>query len=192
MHIRQATLGDCRAIAELALLAGEGIPAYFWEPSRAQGQSLVEVGAQKAASGTENFSWRNAWLAVIDEAVAGLLLAYRLPEVMVADEVEEYPAFLRPLIELEQRVPGSYYINMLATRPAYRGRGVGTALMGVVDRLAHDAGCRRSSLVVFEQNTVALRLYRRLGYEITDRRVVIPHACHPYTGEMLLLTRLVA
>jgi ribosomal protein S18 acetylase RimI-like enzyme len=192
MHIRQATLEDCPAIAEHALMAGEGMPAYFWETSRAKGESLIDVGARKAASETENYSWRNAWLALIDEAVAGLLLAYRLPDVMVADEVEEYPAFLRPLIELEQRVPGSFYINMLATRPDYRGRGVGTALMGVVDRLANDAGCRRSSLVVFEQNTGALRLYRRLGYEITDRRVVLPHACHPYTGEMLLLTRAVA
>jgi hypothetical protein len=77
MEIRKATRADCPAIAELALLAGEGIPAYFWEQSRKEGQSLLEVGALNAASDTENFSWRNSHLALIDNAIAGMLLAYR-------------------------------------------------------------------------------------------------------------------
>ena len=191
MQIRKATLEDCRAIAELALMAGEGIPAYFWEQSRQPGQPVVEAGALKAASETDNFSWRNAWLGVIDNAVAGLLLAYRLPDAEDADELDEYPEFLRPMIELEQCVPGSFYINMLATYPDYRQRGVGAGLMGAVDGLAREAGCTLSSLVVFEENAGALRLYRHLGYEAVNQRAVIPHACHPYRGEVLLLTRAV-
>lgn len=40
MHIRKATRADCRALAELALLAGEGIPAFFWGEARQPGQDI--------------------------------------------------------------------------------------------------------------------------------------------------------
>jgi ribosomal protein S18 acetylase RimI-like enzyme len=189
MNIRQATRADCPAIAELALMAGEGIPAYFWEASRKSGQTLLEVGALNAASDTENFSWRHASLGVLDNAIAGMLLAYRLPSADTTDDLAEYPAFIRPLIELEGCVPESFYINMLATYPEFRGRSVGTRLMEQVDRMAREADCTLSSLEVFDENTGALRLYERLGYEVVEQRAVIPHACHPYTGSILLLTR---
>jgi len=189
METRQATKADCHAIAELALMAGEGIPAYFWEQSRQPGQEIEDVGAQNAASDTENFSWRNVHLAVNGNAVAGMLLAYRLPDAEHAEDLEAFPAFIRPLIELEHCVPGSFYINMLATYPEYRNQAVGTTLMGLADKLAATAGCSLLSVEVFEQNAGALRLYRRLGYAIVDKRPVVPHPCHPYTGDVVLLTK---
>ena len=192
MEIRNATRADCPAIAELALLAGEGIPAYFWEASRKPGQTLLEVGAQNAASETENFSYRNAYLALLNGKVAGMLLAYRLPAVDPSGDLEEYPAFIRPMIELEWCVPESFYINMLATYPEYRNRSVGTRLMEQVDGLARANGCTLSSLEVFDENTGALRLYQRLGYEVIEQRRVIPHECHSISGEILLLVRDVA
>lgn len=189
METRQATRADCRAIAELALMAGEGIPAYFWEQSRKPGQDIEDVGAQNAASDAENFSYRNAHLAIVDNAVAGMLLAYRLADAEHADDLEDFPVFIRPLIELEQCVPGSFYINMLATYPEYRNQAVGSTLMGLADKLAANAGCSLLSVEVFEQNTGALRLYQRLGYAIVDKRPVVPHRCHPYTGDVVLLTK---
>lgn len=188
-EVRKARRENCRAIAELALIAGEGIPAYFWEQSRKPGQALVEVGALNAASEQANFSWRNAHLALLENRIAGMLLAYRLPAAEDAQDLEQFPAFIRPLIELEQCVPGSFYINMLAVYPEYRGRGVGTLLMSLADGLAAQAGCGLISVEVFEQNAGALRLYQRLGYRVAERRDVVAHSCHPYTGKVLLLTK---
>jgi len=192
MQIKKATLDDCYAIAELAMMAGEGIPAYFWELSRKPDQKNIDVGAANAASETENFSYRNVHLALIDGEVAGMLLAYRLPEQDVADDLQDYPEFIRPLIELEQCVPGSFYINMLATYPKFRNAGIGTKLMSIVDRLALEAGCEILSVEVFEQNAGALRLYQRLGYDIIDQRNVIAHPSHHYNGRVLLLTKRVS
>jgi ribosomal protein S18 acetylase RimI-like enzyme len=189
MEIRKATREDCRRIAELALIAGEGIPAFFWEQSRQEGQTIEDVGAINAASEQANFSYRNAHLALVDDAVAGLLLAYRLPDAESAEDLEGFPEFIRPLIELEQCVPGSFYVNMLAAYPEYRNRGVGSRLMGIVDRLAADAGCSTISIEVFEQNEGALRLYKRLGYRVVERRPVVEHPCHPYSGSVVLLTK---
>lgn len=189
VDIRKATKTDCRSIAELALIAGEGIPAYFWEQSTKPGQAIEDVGAQNAASETENFSYRHTHLATIDNNIAGMLLAYRLPDSADADDLDDYPEFMRPLIELEQCVPGSYYINMLATYPKYRNQAVGTTLMQLADKLAAYAECSIISVEVFEQNEGAVRLYQRLGYSIIDSRAVIPHSCHPYEGEIVLLTK---
>lgn len=188
--IRKATIDDCKAIAELALMAGEGIPAYFWEQSRKGDQDIIDVGAKNLASETENFSYRNVTIAEVDGYVAAMLLAYKLPSPENQEDLSEYPEFIRPLVELEQCVPGSYYINMIATYPEYRGKSIGTRLMSMVSESAIAAGCQLMSIEVFEQNQGALKLYQRLGYKIAERRRVIPHSCHPYSGgDIILLTK---
>ncbi len=189
MNITAAKKTDCRAIAELAMIAGEGIPEYFWEESRRQGETQYDVGARNAASEHENFSYRNTWLARLDGEVAGMLLAYRLPDAGQADDPADFPEFIRPLIELENLVPGSFYINMLASYPRFRGRGIGTGLMTQANLQAAASGCDLISLQVFDENVGALRLYQRLGYRIVDRRAIIPHPCIRHTGQILLLTR---
>jgi len=189
MEIRPATKQDNRAIAELALMAGEGIPAYFWAQSQNEGEDIPDVGARNVLSETENFSYRNVLLAVMDNEIAGMMLSYRLPPTDEADNLNKYPEFIRPLVELEQCVPGSYYINMLAVYPNYRNQGVGRALMGRLDALAKKAGCTLNSIEVFEENSGALRLYLRLGYRIIESRQVIPHPSHPYKGNIHLLVK---
>ena len=67
MRIRPATKPDVHDLAKLALIAGEGIPAWFWSQSAAEGQSLEEAGAARLLSETDNFSYRNAlWIQPID------------------------------------------------------------------------------------------------------------------------------
>lgn len=189
MNITPAQKTHGRPIAELAMMAGEGIPAYFWKQSLQADEDIYDVGARNAGSEDENFSYRNTWLAWLNHQLAGMLLAYRLPAAEQAEDPAGYPEFIRPLIELENRVPGSFYINMLASYPQFRGRGVGTALMAEAERLAGAAGCDSTSIQVFEENSGALRLYQRLGYSIIDQRTIILHPCFRYTGQVLLLTR---
>ncbi|UCB54023.1 MAG: hypothetical protein JSW45_08645 [Thiotrichales bacterium] len=133
MRIRRATESDVHDLVKLALNAGEGIPAWFWSRSAAEVPSIEDAGAAKLLSKTDNFSCRNARVAEIDIRIAGMILAYRLPDADNAENLDELPAFIRPLVELEQCVPASFYINMIATYPQYRNRSIGTELMGSVD-----------------------------------------------------------
>ena len=189
MQIRPATADDCLAIAELAQMAGDNIPGHFWAESQQPGQSLLEAGAASAASETANFSYRNATLACIDDEVAGMLLAYRLPSAIDnTDDPAEFPDFVQPMIVLEQAVADSYYINMLAAYPKFRGRGAGSALLGEADDQARNAGCDLVSIMVFAQNSGATRLYLRHGFTEIERRPMVASAYLP-AGDILLLTR---
>jgi len=189
IKIRKATLEDCKSITELTLMAGEGIPAYFWEESKNDDQEIIDVGKNNLTSETENFSYRNVTIANINNKIAGMLLAYKLPPPSSDENLDDYPEFIRPLIELELCVPNSYYINMIATYPEFRGKSVGSKLMDTVSKSAIDAGCKLISIEVFEQNQGALTFYQRLGYKIIEKRRVVPHTCHPYTGDVVLLTK---
>ena len=189
MEIRNAGIADCLAIAELAQIAGDDIPGFFWADAHHPGQSLEATGTELLKSETANFSYRNTLVACQDGEIAGMLLAYRLPSAEDNDEeLRNFPEFVRPLIELEQCVAESFYINMLATYPRFRGQGIASALMAEADRLAIAAQCELISIAAFASNPEALKLYQGLGYETVEQRAVIACDYHPAT-EVLLLTK---
>ncbi len=55
-------------------------------------------------------------------------------------------------------------LHDLAVLPAYRGRGIGRALLGAVDERARQRGCCKVTLEVREDNHPARALYKRSGY----------------------------
>src|SRR5215208_6599384 len=189
--LRRATRKDARALAELIEYAGDGIPGYLWSQSVKEGQPPIEVGIERVLREEANFSYRNAVVVEVDSRVAAMMLAYRLPEHSDVN-LDELPDLLRPLEELELKVPGTFYINILAAYPEYRGLGLGTSLLEAAHMLASEAGCNELSLEVFEQNVGALRLYERHGYREIARLPAVPHPVYPYDGAVLLMTRSVA
>jgi ribosomal protein S18 acetylase RimI-like enzyme len=189
--LRRATKQDARALAELVDYAGHGIPGYLWSWSAEEEQFPIEVGIERVLREEANFSYRNAVVADVDGRVAAALLAYRLPEHSDMN-LDELPDLLRPLEELELKVPGTFYINILAAYPEYRGLGLGTSLLEAAHMLASEAGCNELSLEVFEQNVGALRLYERHGYREIARLPAVPHPVYPYDGAVLLMTRSMA
>lgn len=188
---REARKDDARALAQLIEIAGEGIPTYLWAQQARDGRTPLDVGAERAARDDAAFSYRNAVVAHLDGKVAGMVLAYRLdpprPEELAA--LSDIPPLLRPLVELEHQVPGSFYVNALAVFEPYRGRGIGAALLSIAEATARRTGCDRLSVEVFAENEGAYGLYLRNGYKVVDRRPIVAHPCYPYSTEVLLLTR---
>lgn len=62
------------------------------------------------------------------------------------------------------------HINNVAIRPAFRGRGIGTALMQHVLLEARRLGAKRATLEVRASNDAARRLYERLGFYVAATR----------------------
>jgi ribosomal protein S18 acetylase RimI-like enzyme len=188
---RDARKADARALAQLIEIAGEGIPTYLWAQRAGEGRTALDVGTERAAREDANFSYRNAVVARVDGKIAGMLLAYPLPAPSAQElaDLPGLPPLLRPLVELEHCVPGSFYVNALAVFPPYRGHGIGGALLDIALERARQARCQRLSVQVFAENEGALRLYLRSGYRVIDRRPIVAHHCYPYSTEVLLMTR---
>lgn len=146
--IRSATPEDTAALD--ALEHESAIHHAAIDPDRWQAPSLEDVAAH-----------RRHWLAAKprDEAL-----------VAVAGD-----GTVVGMIELWLRrpstVPGSAQIQRvtvslgIAVTSAWRGHGVGTALLQAAEAWARDRGATRMSLGLDAFNTGALRLYERMGYE---------------------------
>ncbi len=58
--------------------------------------------------------------------------------------------------------------EILTLHAAQPGRGIGSALIGAVERLARDHGCRRLWVLTTNDNLGALRFYQRRGFSLAE------------------------
>lgn len=194
---RRATIADSARIAELFRVSSGGVADYVWRTMASDypGLSPVQIGALRYAREDIPFSYRNCVVVESDGDVIGMLVAFPIerpaPDEQAgappaAPEESAEPDVLRPYRELE--VPGSYYICGMAVVAPHRGRGLGSGFLAIARERAREHGLTTLSLLVFEQNTGAVRLYERHGFTVVDRRTVVPHELIHYTGDALLMT----
>lgn len=189
IQYRPARLRDCAALAILIDIAGEGLPAVLWRGLKAHGQSVLEFGRHRAQREEGGFSYRNAYMAELDGEIAGTLIGYPLDDPYELDGLDEVPEMVRPLIKLEAEAPGSWYVNVLATFPEFRRRGVGEGLLALADRKAEETAAPSLSIIVGSWNEEATRLYRRRGYAETARQEALPAAEWAQRGDWILMVK---
>lgn len=171
--IRGATKEDSRELAELINFAGDGMPLYLWEQMTEPGEDAWEVGQRRAQREEGSFSYRNASVTESRGRVAGCLIGYPLADQPEPVDYDEMPPMFVPLQELEDLAAGTWYVNVVAAYPAFRGQGVGTQLMGAAERYAAETRRQGLSLIVADANTGARRLYERLGYREVGQRPMV-------------------
>jgi len=182
---RLATPEDGPVLAQLVNFAGEGLPEYLWRQMAAPGEDPWAIGAARQAKRAEQGE-----IFVIDDGegpVAGLT-GYAIPaepEPVPAD----FPALFRPLQELENLAPATWYVNVLAALPDHRGKGHGTLLLQLAERIARASSLDAMSLIVADNNADARRLYERQGYRERARRTMVRQAWETAGREWLLLVR---
>ena len=185
---RHAIIDDARVLAELVNYAGEGLPHYLWGTLAESGEDAWDVGRRRAARDDGSFSYRNAAIIERDEHCAGCLIGYEIsddPE-PIADDM---PAMFVPLQELENLVPGTWYVNVLAVRPPVRGHGLGTQLLDLADKTAQSLGKRGLSVIVSDANAGARRLYERCGYSQSATRPMVKESWKNDGTLWVLLTK---
>jgi ribosomal protein S18 acetylase RimI-like enzyme len=187
---RPANVDDGRFIAEMIEVSSDGVALIEWaeEAQKVDGRTALDVGAEIYASEDGDYSYRNCWIAEVSRRQAGMLLAFPMRASEPADIVP--PPFdgtdvFAPYKYLE--APDTWYICGVAVLHEYRGHGIGTGLMKIAREQALAHGYSQLSLVVFEENIAAVRLYKRLGYKIIDAAPVVAHPLIRYTGNALLM-----
>jgi ribosomal protein S18 acetylase RimI-like enzyme len=169
---RPAVRADAPVLAELVNHAGEGIPLYLWDKLKEPGETAWDAGRRRAARDEGAFSYRNAVVIEHEGKAAGCLIGYAISD---APEPipDDYPAMFRPLQELENLAPGTWYVNVLAVLPAFRNRGLGARLLERAEETGRAAGLRGMSIIVSDGNAGARRLYERVGYREAATRPMV-------------------
>jgi ribosomal protein S18 acetylase RimI-like enzyme len=184
---------DADALAHLVNMAGEGLPLFVWERLREPGETAWDVGRRRARRSEGAFSYRNAVTLRAGNDPAGRIVAcligYRIPDAPQAVDAS-MPAMFVPLQELENLVPGTWYVNVLATLPEHRRMGHGARLLGFAEAQARASGARGLSVIVNDANSSARRLYTRCGFsEAGRRRMVKAEWVNPGAEWVLLVKR---
>lgn len=181
---RPAVRKDCSEIAGLYQISSDGVSDYIWSRLAEPGEHLLEVGRRRYEREDTLFSYRSCTIVEIQGAIAGMLVAF--PMQSDPSETEDDPV-LAPYSRLED--DGSYYICGVALFPEFRNQGIGNRLMQLAEEQARELGLFRTSLIVFEQNVGACRLYHKLGYRETMRATIVPHPLIHYTGDAILMVK---
>ena len=110
----------------------------------------------------ETVSFTNPWtremyLREMDNPRVSFIYLLRLDDGTGARRIVGFCSFWLVFDEL--------HINNLALRPEYRRQGLGTALLEHAMNTAARLGARRATLEVRRSNSMARRLYERLGFE---------------------------
>jgi ribosomal protein S18 acetylase RimI-like enzyme len=189
---RPATKADAAALAVLVDIAGEGLPAYMWSTLKAPAQSLLEFGRERAQREQGGFSYRNSVVAEVGGEVAASLVGYRLDDPYDLGILAETSEIVRPLVRLEAKAPGSWYVNVLATFPEFRRMGIGGQLLAVAQGKAREQGAPFLSVIVGSWNEPAARLYGGAGYSALAREPAILFPGCPHKGDWVLMVKSLA
>jgi ribosomal protein S18 acetylase RimI-like enzyme len=194
---RAAAIDDCYTIAQLFSIASDGVADYIWSTLTADypGLTLLEIGAQRYTHEESLFSYKNCVLAERKGKFLGMMLTFPIAETQKSTE-PEIPLIAETTTSQEADVlapyaleaPNTWYICALAVFPEFRGQGIGTQLLAIAHQQAAERNIQQLSLLCFEQNTGALKLYQRNGFKEIDRAKVVPHPLIHHTGDILLMT----
>jgi ribosomal protein S18 acetylase RimI-like enzyme len=192
LSIRPATAADIPDLSKLLLMATDGVVASLYE-GVIPGLTTEKIVERRLAREGTCGAYTNCWVATDGTRIAGKLHAYPLddlagdpPDPLVP---EERYKVLEAFDALDEPAAGSYYINVIAVFPDYRGRGLGTRLLDIARAEARARGLTQLSLAVFEENAGAVRLYERIGFAIAARAPAPAHPLIPFSGDMLMMMR---
>lgn len=160
---------DADAVARLNDMASGGLLLAQWTDEAGSAGDPWELGRLQQID-----QMKSGWVMIVldqGQGVEAVLMGQAHSNEPVGTEGVD-PVWV-PLVELENLVPGSWCLNVIATFPESRGRGHGAILMGKAEALAREGGHRALSLVVADANIDAIRLYHRYGFSEHARRPMV-------------------
>jgi ribosomal protein S18 acetylase RimI-like enzyme len=176
---RRATPEDVDDLVQFVEFASEGLGTYLWSRMAGGSDDPWQIGRERVRSATSPIFHGNAIIAEIAGRPAAGLIGYAADS-KAGPLPDDLPALLVPLQELTNEAADTWYVHVLAAHAPYRGKGLGSSLLALADRLAAAAGKAGLSLIVSDTNTQARRLYESSGYrEVARRRMVKECWQHP-------------
>ncbi len=173
MRILAANKTQCKYIARLIMQAMNYDCCLYFVGA---GHTLDEFERTMTAlvqSDTSQYSYLNTIVALNEDGeVCGICVSYdggRLHELRKAFVEAMKDNFGRDFSCMDDEASaGELYVDSLAVREDYRGRGIATALLKAVIEKGAVMGMSAVGLLVDKANPNAERLYHRVGFEYVE------------------------
>jgi ribosomal protein S18 acetylase RimI-like enzyme len=193
VRFRPALESDVPDLLCLIDSASRGLALRLWTTLREPDQATLEAARNRVRTHrTSPLYYGGFIIAEVDGAIAGAMTGRLIPIPYERGDSGDLPAVFVPLLELEAAAAGSWYITIMSVYPEFRGRGLGSALLGEAESTARRAAAPQMSLIVEEANARALKLYLRYGFVEWTRRPFIPFPGSTDTGDWILLSKQIA
>jgi ribosomal protein S18 acetylase RimI-like enzyme len=184
--LRPAVREDAAELAVLVDIAAHGFASWLWltEVGNGGGDTPMELGRRKMRRDEGRGNWGDAVIAEAYGEIAGAAIGYGLGE-GIRDIQPDRPA-LKPVIDLQKTVIGSWFIVTLGVYSHLRGIGIGNRILE--DQIER-AGELPVSLITASYNEAALTLYKRNGFSEKARVDAVSFFESSRKHEWVLLTR---
>lgn len=172
MKLRWATRDDKDIIASFMIEASGGICEYLLSNVYATipWYKLLSFEISKSDSA---LSFRNCQLVEINQEVVGVLCGYNILDFISQIDYIKDMEKKQKLREFYAITPKekTLYIDTLCVASKYRGYGVGKFLLSKVINLLQYNLYENIALYVWQNNVVALSLYRSIGFQILEEKI---------------------
>lgn len=185
---RAAAPADAYALAELAIIAGDGMYEFLLE-DMAPREMLAGLMARSLRQDAGGFSWRHCFVADA-LGIVGMINAF--PAAWLQEEErdilpQDRVHILDPIDQAQDWE--SFLINGLAVRSGRRRQGIGSRLMEWAIEQARASAFARLSANVWADNLAAHALCVKQGFRVQTQIEVPPHAGLTHVGGSLLMVR---
>jgi GNAT superfamily N-acetyltransferase len=184
VHFRAATPADAYALAELAIMAGDGLYEFLLE-EMAPREMLAGLMARGMKQDTAGSSWRYCFVAD-HQGVVGMVNAYPAAWLLEEDRAILPPDRVQVLEPIDQAQDWeSFLINAVAVRASHRRQGIGTRLL----QWAIEQAKTHLTANVWQDNLAARALFEKSGFHLQAHIEVPEHPGLNHVGGSLLMLR---
>lgn len=186
---RKGRFEDCHRIAELDDMASGGAIDYLFH-DLLPGLTPVQIVAKNFEQDEYPYTYRSAIVAQHRDKVVGFALSYPAEFHTISEEMRRYfpPERLAHFSDFfSTRIEGSLYLDGLGVAPDFQRYGIGSRLIDLTMDKARSEGYPALSLISFADNTQAIKLYERCGFQIIKPIELQPHERIPHQGGCVLM-----
>jgi ribosomal protein S18 acetylase RimI-like enzyme len=186
INLKAAQPEDASQIAPLVIEAGNGFYEFLFEGFGPE-SALVQIIEQMVSADKGPYGYQHYQIAERNGRFAGFVNAFPAKSVQDQDrgpipkERWNHIAPMNEVMDLE-----SFFLNSIGVSVDERRRGVGQALLKSVLVRAKQLGFKSVTLLVWEENHSARRLYERHGFKVVRTVTLAPHPKLPETQGLLM------
>jgi len=178
-RIRAATSADANFAASMIYLSMDHLSDHLFEMP----QDVIEkMVAKLFVRNAGRFGYRSTFIAEFENEPVGAMVVERGDQVnrLILETIPHLIAvlgFVRAVRFVWRAVtlPGGreayddeFFVSNLGVLPSMQGRSFGSQMLAYVEQLARENDLKKCSLIVSWHNTLAKRLYERIGYRVVE------------------------